>query len=102
MNFQSLPAFINARLHWRAIYALLAFVLIPQYQQKTNAAYDFICDSWSYNWFSAQYLNTADFVICKMLAKSTQKGFAVNEEVFVHEPNTKAASNICANRAIKK
>ena len=45
VNFQSLPALSSARWNCRAIYTLLAFILMPEYRQKDETACDFIIGS---------------------------------------------------------
>ena len=47
VNFQSLPALSNASCNSRAIYTLLAFILMPEFWQKAEAACDFINGTWS-------------------------------------------------------
>ena len=42
VNFRSLPAISNARWNSRAIYILLAFILMPKFRQTATAACDFI------------------------------------------------------------
>ena len=61
VNFQSLPALSNARWNSRAIYTLVAFILMPEFWQKAEAACDFTSGTWSNIWFSAQFFNPADF-----------------------------------------
>ena len=61
VNFQSFPTLRNARWNSRAIYTLLAFILMPEFRKKAEAAYDFISGTWSDIWFSAQFFNPADF-----------------------------------------
>ena len=61
VNFQSLPALNNARWNSRAIYTLLAFILMPEIRQKAETACDLIIGSWSDIWFSAQFFNLANF-----------------------------------------
>ena len=53
VNFQSLPVLSNARWNSRAIYTLLAFILMPEFWQKAEAACDFISGTRSDIWFSA-------------------------------------------------
>ena len=61
VNFQSLPALSNARWNSKAIYTLLAFILMPEFRQKAETTCDFIIGSWNDIWFCAQLFNPANF-----------------------------------------
>ena len=103
VNFQSLPALSNARWNSRAIYTLLAFILIPEFRQKAEAACDFICGSWADIWFSAQCFNPADFDTLSEACKEHAKALKSLKKNSSTEPTPipTQRSNICAERAIK-
>lgn len=102
VNFRSLPAISNARWNSRAIYILLAFVLIPEFRQTAEAACDFICGSWADIWFGNQYFNITDFDNLSEACKRHPK--AMNSLKFRSRdptPIPTQRSNISAERAIK-
>jgi len=103
VNFRSLPATSNARWNSRAIYILLAFILIPEFLQTTAAACDFISGSWADIWFSAQCFNLADFDSVSEACKEHPKALKSLKKFWSTEPTPipMQPSNICAERAIK-
>lgn len=102
VNFQSLPALSNARWNSRAIYTLLAFILIPEYRQTAEAACNFISGSWADIWFSAQCFNPADFDNLSEACKEHTKALKSLRKFWSTEPTPipTQRSNICAERAI--
>ena len=102
-NFQSLPALSNAWWNSTAIYALLAFILMPEFRQKAEAACDFISGTWSDIWFSAQFFNLADFGHLSEACQEYPKALRSLRKFWSREPTPipTQRSNICAERAIK-
>ena len=100
--FQSLPA-LSARWNSRAIYTLLAFILMPEFRQKAETACDFIIGSWSDNWFSAQFFNPANFDHLSEACQEHPKALKSLRRFWSREPTPipTQRSNICAERAIK-
>ena len=103
INFHSLPAFNKARWNSRAIYTLLAFVLMPELRQKTEAACDFISGTWSDNWFSAQFFNPADFDRPSEACQKHPKALKSLRKFWSREPTPIPTQrlNIYPERAIK-
>ena len=103
VNFQSLPALSNARWNSRAIYTLLAFILMPEFQQKAETACGFIIGSWSDIWFSAQFFNPANFDHLSEACQEHPKALKFLRRYWSREPTPipTQRSNICAERAIK-
>ena len=103
MNFQSFPALSNARWNSTAIYTLLAFILMPEFRQKAEAAFDFISDTWSDIWFSAQFFNPVDFDHLSEACQEHPKALKSLRKFWSREPTPipTQRSNICAERAIK-
>lgn len=103
VNFRSLPAISNARWNSRAIYILLAFILMPEFRQTAKAACDFISGSWSEIWFSSQFFNLADFDNLSEACKDHPKALNSLRKFWSTEPTPipTQRSNICAERAIK-
>lgn len=103
LRFQALPALSNARWNSRAIYTLLAFILIPEYRQKAEAACDFISGSWADIWFSAQCFNPVDIDNLSEACKEYPKALKSLRKFWSTEPTPipTQRSNICAERAIK-
>ena len=103
VNFQSLPALSNARWNSRAIYTLLAFILMPEFRQKAETACDFIIGSWSDIWFSAQFFNPANFDHLSEACQEHPKALKSLRRFWSREPTPipTQRSNICAEQAIK-
>jgi len=103
INFQSLPALSNARWNSRAIYALLAYILLPDYRERTRLACDFITGSWADIWFSAQSFNPDDFDNLSEVCKQHPKALKSLKKFWSKDPTPipTQRSNICAERAIK-
>ena len=103
VNFQSLPALSNARWNSRAIYTLLAFILMPEFRQITETACDFIIGSWSDIWFSAQFFNPANFDHLSEACQEHPKALKSLRRFWSREPTPipTQRSNICAEQAIK-
>lgn len=104
IKFKAIPALSNARWNSRAILALLAFILIPEYRLQLYPICKFVCGAWSEIWFSDHTFNKNNFAT---LQKSLA-GFTKPNECFLrHWVNKPSAieevqrSNICAERAIK-
>ena len=103
IDFKALPSLSNSRWNSRAIYTLLAFILIPEYQQSTKLACDFICGKWGDTWFSSQMYNPSNFkqlseaCIGHEKALNSLKNFWSTKD----SPIQSQRSNICAERAIK-
>ena len=82
-----------------AIYTLLAFILMPEFRQKAEAACDFISGTWSDIWFLAQFFNPADFDYLSEACQEHPKALKSLRKFWSREPTQR--SNICAERAIK-
>ena len=98
MNFQYLPALSNARWYSWAIYTLLAFILMPEFRQKAEAACDVISGTWSDIWFSAQFFNPADFDHLSEAYQEHPKALMSLRKFWSREPTPMPTqpSNICA------
>ena len=98
VNFHSLPTLSNARWNSRAIYTLLAFILMPEFRQKAEAACDFISGTWSDIWFSAQFFNPADFDHLSEACQKHPKALKSLRKFWYREPThiPTQQSNICA------
>ena len=105
VNFKSLPAISNARWNSRAIFILLAYILVPEYQESESAqaACDFICGSWGDIWFGGNYFNPADFVNLLEACNEHPKALKSLKRFWSTEPTPipTQRSNICAERAVK-
>lgn len=104
INFKSLPSISNARWNSRAILAILAYILLPNYQDKLKPICDFVCDSWFEIWFGDHCFKENNF---EALSQSLTFFTKANEcflRHWVREPSKikdHQRSNICAERAIK-
>jgi len=105
VEFKTLPNISNARWNSRAIFALLAYILIPQFQQSPEgqSACDFICGTWSDIWFSGQYYNPDNFDNLAEVCQNHSKALKSLRNFWSVEPTPipTQRSNICAERAIK-
>lgn len=70
INFKSLPSISNARWNSRAILAILAFILLPKYQDELKPICEYVCASWFEIWFGSHCFNENDF---EALSKSLKK-----------------------------
>lgn len=104
INLKTLPPISNARWNSRAILAILAYVLIPKYQEMLQPICDFICEAWCDVWFSDHCFNENNF---SALNNSTTKYKKAHACFLKHWVSVSSAipnqqrSNICAERAIK-
>ena len=105
VQFKTLPNISNARWNSRAIFALLAYILIPQFQQSPEgqSACDFICGTWSDIWFSGQYYSPDNFDNLAQVCQNHSKALKSLRNFWSVEPTPipTQRSNICAERAIK-
>lgn len=104
INFKTLPPISNARWNSRAILAILAYVLIPKYQEMLQPICDFICEAWCDVWFSDHCFNENNFSLLNNSTTKYKKAHVCFMKHWVGEssaiPNQQR-SNICAERAIK-
>lgn len=104
IRFKALPPISNARWNSRAIFGILSYILLPNYQKVLEPICDFICDAWFEIWFSDHCFQENNFEgLNKALIKFTKA-----HECFIrHWVRTPSAianqqrSNICAERGIK-
>ena len=54
-NWQKLPSLYSARWNSPAIYASIAYVLLPKWRNQLKATCDFIAVAWAKTWFSNQH-----------------------------------------------
>lgn len=105
ISWKKLPNLHQARWNSRAIFAVIAFFLLPEWRQILGTACDFICNEWADAWFSTQYFNEASFnelltslrkTKCKTAIKCLETHWSV-EESLIDIPR----SNQNAERAVK-
>lgn len=104
INFKSLPPMSNARWNSRAIFAILAFILLPNYREKLLSICKFICGPWYDVWFSDHCFRTNNFSSLKNSLTPFKKAQECFLRHWVQEPsaiNRQQRSNICAERAVK-
>ena len=94
VNFQSLSALSNARWNSKAIYTLLAFILMPEFRKKAEAACDFI---------SGKFFDPAGFDHLSEACQEHPIALKPLRKFWSREPTPipTQRSNICAERAIK-
>lgn len=105
INFRTLPNISNARWNSRAIYALLAYILLPEFRQSAEgqSSCDFISGTWSDIWFSGQVYNQDNYNNLAAVCKDHSKAIKTLRTFWSVEPTPipTQRSNICAERAIK-
>lgn len=104
INFKSLPPISNARWNSRAIYAILAFILLPTHQETLHPICKFICDVWYDIWFSNHCFHKNNFSSLNNSLINFKKAHESFLRHWVPEPSkipNQQRSNICAERAVK-
>lgn len=105
ISWKKLPNLHQARWNSRAIYAVIAFFLMPEWRRILGTACDFICYEWANAWFKSQHYNEASFnelltsltkTKCKKAINCLKRSWSV-EESLIDIPR----SNQNAERAIK-
>lgn len=105
INWKKLPNLHQARWNSRAIYAVIAFFLLPDWRRILGTACDFISYEWADAWFRTQHYNEATFnelltslrkTKCKKAIKCLETHWKV-EESLIDIPR----SNQNAERAVK-
>ena len=105
ISWKKLPNLHQARWNSRAIYAVIALFLIPEWHSILAPACDFICYEWANAWFHSQHYNEASFnelftslikIKCKKAIKCLKTHWSV-EESLIDIPR----SNQIAERAVK-
>ncbi|XP_073414115.1 N-terminal Xaa-Pro-Lys N-methyltransferase 2 isoform X1 [Dendrobates tinctorius] len=61
ISWKKLPNLHMARWNSRAVYAVIAFFLIPEWRRVLGIACNFICYEWANAWFQSQHYNEASF-----------------------------------------
>jgi hypothetical protein len=102
IKFRGLPNLSNARWNSRGIYAILAFILLPQTRNRLRQICSFICGIWLDIWFSDHRFEENSYA---KLAESVQNYEKAKKCFYTHwskEPSIidSQRSNICAERAI--
>ena len=54
-NWQKLPSLHSARWNSRAIFASIAYVVLPKWRNQLKATCDFIAVAWAKTWFSNKH-----------------------------------------------
>ncbi|XP_075205826.1 phosphatidylcholine transfer protein isoform X1 [Anomaloglossus baeobatrachus] len=105
ISWKKLPNLHMARWNSRAVYAVIAFFLIPEWRRVLGIACDFIYYEWVNAWFQSQHYNKASFnelltsltkTKCKKAIKCLKAHWLV-EESLIDIPR----SNQNAKRAVK-
>ena len=104
-NFRTLQNITNARWNSRAIYALLACILLPEFRQSAEgqSSCDFISGTWSDIWFSGQVYNQDNYNNLAAVCKDHSKAIKTLRTFWSVEPTPipTQRSNNCAEHAIK-
>jgi len=103
IQFQTLPHMSNARWNSRAIFALLAFILLPNKRgNEITAACDFILD-WSKAWFTNHMFDSDAYPFLYSLTSPYPKARRSLETHWcrVASPVESERTNACAERAVK-
>lgn len=61
VRFQALPGLTNARWNFRAIFALLSFILVPESRAQFGDARGFISGNWGKMWFGGQTFTARNY-----------------------------------------
>jgi hypothetical protein len=103
VHFRSLPCLSNARWNSRAIFALLAFILMPEMRAVLHDVCQFICGDWSEVWFSDHLYQPMVFRSLEDSVKPYKKALTClyNHWSQASSPLNIPRSNMCAERAIK-
>lgn len=104
INFKTLPNISNARWNSRAIYAYLAFILIPNQRERLRPVCEFISGIWLDIWFSKHTFNDHSYELLKDQVKGYKKAFNSFKNFWSNEDSAIVdiqRSNICAERAVK-
>lgn len=102
--FKPIPPISNARWNSRAILAILAFVLLPEFRTSLNPVCEFIAGAWFDIWFSDHCFNPSNYATLKQATISFKKAHTCFLRHWVEEASAipgQQRSNICAERAIK-
>ena len=101
IHWRALPATSNARWNSRAILALLAYFLLPIYQDTLTSIWHFISFSWSKFWFSDQKFNheskrdLLETLKDHPKAKQTVQSHWSNKASIIDVPRTNRAAERC-------
>ncbi len=103
INFRILPNLSNARWNSRAIFVILAYILLPHYRERLQNICYFITGPWLDVWFSNHHYN----MVHKQTLVESLHGYEKAKQCFLkHWIDNETAmdtarSNICAERGIK-
>lgn len=105
LKWQKLPSLHSARWNSRAIYALIAFFLLPKWRNQLQTTCDFIATAWANAWFSNQHYsedtyNELHAAVSKLKCPKALKCFSthwIKERSVLDVPR----SNMVAERAVK-
>lgn len=106
IRFRTLPSLCNARWNSRAIYALLAYFLLPHWRKQLMVPCIFISGVWSKAWFSSHVYDSCIYEILHSSLKEINCPKALNsfEKHWKNEPSVISnikRTNIFAERAVK-
>lgn len=104
IHFRPLPLLSNARWNSRAIFAILCFILMPEYRNELLPICKFVCGAWYDVWFSNHSFNKEDFSTLKASLVSFKNAHACFLRHWIKKDSAilnQQRSNICAERAIK-
>ena len=103
VNFKSLPNISQARWNSRAIFLLLAYILIPEDRPRLEMGVKFVAGKWAYMWFSDQMFYPENGKELEKAIKNQPKAINTFKKFWcdIPSPINTQRSNICAERAVK-
>ena len=104
IKWRKLPSLHSARWNSRAIFALIAFFLLPKWRDQLKATCDFITDVWAKAWFSNQhYLDAYNKLLAAVFKLKCPKALRCFSTHWIKERSVLDVprSNMVAERAVK-